>query len=139
MDVPLPVDLGTETEGDIPSSQCPPESCSHGKRDGSILMQQDARDELKVISQSSGAPLSELPGYAYDARGGRGITVYVVDTGINTNHIVSLVNSSTVNKNSLVSRNSEICLEAYVGSIYQVNHRPKVTTLVMGLVLPQRS
>jgi cerevisin len=53
-------------------------------------MQQDARDELKVISQSRGASLSELPGYAYDSRGGRGITVYIIDTGINPNHEVRL-------------------------------------------------
>jgi len=54
-------------------------------------MQQDARDELKMFSQAKGArSLSALPGYAYDARGGRGITVYVVDTGINPNHPVSV-------------------------------------------------
>ena len=53
-------------------------------------MQQDARDDLKVISQAEGALLSELPGYAYDSRGGRGITVYVIDTGINPNHPVSV-------------------------------------------------
>jgi len=52
-------------------------------------MQQDARDELKVISQARGAPLAGLPGYAYDSRGGRGITVYVIDTGINPDHPVS--------------------------------------------------
>jgi cerevisin len=51
-------------------------------------MQQDARDELKMISQARGASLSELPGYAYDSRGGRGITVYVIDSGINPNHEV---------------------------------------------------
>jgi len=54
-------------------------------------MQQDARDDLRVISQSRGASYSELPGYAYDARGGRGITVYVLDTGINPNHRVSVI------------------------------------------------
>ena len=53
-------------------------------------MQQSARDELKVISQSSGTSLSELPGYAYDARGGRGVTVYVIDTGITPDHRVSV-------------------------------------------------
>jgi hypothetical protein len=51
-------------------------------------MQQNARDDLKMISQARGASLSELPGYAYDSRGGRGITVYVIDTGINPNHQV---------------------------------------------------
>jgi cerevisin len=53
-------------------------------------MQQDARDELKMISQARGALRSELPGYAYDSRGGRGITVYVIDTGINTYNEVRL-------------------------------------------------
>ncbi len=91
MDQPLLVNWETESVRDTPSSsQCPPESCSHRKRDGSILMQQAARDDLKVISQARGASLSELPGYAYDARGGRGITVYVIDTGVNPNHRVSL-------------------------------------------------
>jgi len=52
-------------------------------------MQQNARDDLKVISQARGAPLPGLPGYAYDSRGGRGITVYVIDTGANPNHRVS--------------------------------------------------
>ena len=90
MDLPLPVDFEVEIASDIPSPECPPENCSHRKRDGSILMQQDARDELRVISQARGATLSELPGYAYDSRGGRGITVYIIDTGINPDHIVSL-------------------------------------------------
>ena len=53
-------------------------------------MQQNARDDLKVISQARGASLAELPGYAYDARGGRGITVYVIDTGVNPNHRVGV-------------------------------------------------
>ena len=54
-------------------------------------MQQDARDELKMFSQARDArSLSALPGYAYDARGGQGITVYVVDTGINPDHPVSV-------------------------------------------------
>jgi len=58
-------------------------------------MQQDALDELKMFSQAKlrggrGAPLSGLPGYAYDSRGGQGITVYVIDTGINKDHAVSV-------------------------------------------------
>jgi len=56
-------------------------------------MQQDARDELKIFSQARGARLSALPGYAYDARGGQGITVYVMDTRINPDHPVSTLNS----------------------------------------------
>ena len=53
-------------------------------------MQQDAADDLKIFSQASGASISELPGYAYDARGGRQITVYVVDTGVHPNHPASM-------------------------------------------------
>ena len=52
-------------------------------------MQQGAVDDLKVLSQARGAPLPQLPGYAYDSRGGRGITVYVIETGINQGHPVS--------------------------------------------------
>jgi len=91
VDQQLPVNLETESASDAPPSpECPPEArdCSHRKRDGSILMQQRARDDLKMISQARGAPLSGLPGYAYDSRGGREITVYVVDTGINPDHQV---------------------------------------------------
>ena len=91
MDRSLQVDLETvSTSGPPPSPKCAPENCSHQKRDGSILMQQDALDDLRIFSQGAGASLSELPGYAYDARGGRGITVYVIDTGINPNHPVSI-------------------------------------------------
>jgi len=53
-------------------------------------MQLDAPDELKMISQAKGALLSDLPGYAYDSRGGQGITIYIIDTGINPSHPVSV-------------------------------------------------
>lgn len=80
------------------SLNCSPESCSHEKRDGTILTQQDALDDLKLVSQARGARLAELPGYSYDSRGGQGITVYVIDTGINPNHPVSVIDYSKVNK-----------------------------------------
>jgi hypothetical protein len=74
-----------------PSPNCPPESCSHGKRDGDILVQLTQLEELRMISQASGArSLEALPGYVFDSVGGRGITVYVLDTGINPNHPVSV-------------------------------------------------
>jgi len=90
VDRPLRVNLGRETGGSPPPPNCPPENCSHRKRDGTILIQPDAPDELKVFSQAANAPLPGLPGYAYDSMGGRGITVYVVDTGINPDHQVSV-------------------------------------------------
>ena len=90
MDGPLRINLeGVGTNGTSWSPNCSPENCSLRKRDGTILMQQGARDELKIISQARGASLSELPGYAYDSMGGQGITVYVIDTGINPYHQVS--------------------------------------------------
>jgi len=52
------------------------------------MMQETPLDELKMISQARGTSLSGLLGYAYDSMGGQGITVYVMDTGINPNHQV---------------------------------------------------
>jgi len=44
-----------------------------------------------MFSQASDdAKVSELPGYAYDSTGGRGITVYIIDTGIKPDHPVSV-------------------------------------------------
>ena len=92
VDRQLRIDL--ETGGGIAplTPSCPSENCSqpHGKRDGHILMQQDAPDDLKLFSQARGAPLSGLRGYAYDSKGGQGITVYVIDTGVITQHPVSV-------------------------------------------------
>jgi subtilisin family serine protease len=82
--------LGTSETSTAPSPNCPPESCSNRKRDGTILMQQNSPDDLKLFSQARGALLSELPGYAYDSRGGQGVTVYVIDTGLNPQHEVSV-------------------------------------------------
>ena len=90
MDLAIEVDFGTSETSTAPSSNCPPESCSNGKRDGSILVQQNPPDDLKLFSQARGALLSELTGYAYDSRGGRGVTVYTIDTGLNPQHLVSV-------------------------------------------------
>src|SRR6266545_348980 len=91
VDQPLRVNLESAS-GTHLSPDCTPENCSLRKRDGTILLQRNARNELKMFSQASDVSLSELPGYAYDSMGGRGITVYVIDTGINPNHPVSATN-----------------------------------------------
>lgn len=80
----------SSTSSTSPSPQCPLEDCSHQKRDGIIRMQRGAREELKMFSQPMGVPLSSLPGYAFDSKGGLGITVYVIDSGINPDHLVSM-------------------------------------------------
>jgi hypothetical protein len=44
-----------------------------------------------MISQARGArSLAALPGYADDSMGGMGIMVYVIDTGIDPHHPVSV-------------------------------------------------
>ena len=92
MDGPFQANLETASSSGTPGPppNCTPENCSLGKRDGAILLQPGARNELKMFSQASDdVKLSDLPGYAYDSMGGRGITVYIIDTGINPNHPVS--------------------------------------------------
>ena len=92
MDRSLEIDLGTSETSTAPSPECPPGSsvCSNGKRDGTIFVQQNPPDDLKLFSQARGASLSELTGYAYDSRGGQGVTVYIIDTGLNSQHSVSV-------------------------------------------------
>jgi len=53
-------------------------------------MQRNALDDLKLFSQARGASLSGLPGYAYDSKAGVGITVYILDTGLDQDHPVSI-------------------------------------------------
>ena len=98
MNPPVPVNLERTTASDSASPNCPIENCSHRKRDGTILMQPTALDELKMFSQAPGASLSGLAGYAFDSMGGQGITVYVIDTGINPHHRVRMTKLSIVNK-----------------------------------------
>ncbi|KAK2009131.1 subtilisin-like protein [Colletotrichum eremochloae] len=47
-----------------------------------VSLQTDASKELKVISQPPGAALRKLPGYAYASEGGKGVTIYIVDSGV---------------------------------------------------------
>ncbi|KAK2010906.1 subtilisin-like protein [Colletotrichum eremochloae] len=64
------------------SKRAPLSSASLHPRDHTIRLQSDAVDELKVISQPVGANLAALPGYGYAHEAGRGVTIYVVDTGV---------------------------------------------------------
>jgi cerevisin len=54
-----------------------------------------------MFSQARGAILSELAGYAYDSMGGDEITVYVIDTGVDKDHAVSVM-SLPINYISLI-------------------------------------
>ncbi|GKT94363.1 alkaline proteinase [Colletotrichum tofieldiae] len=48
-----------------------------------IGLQSDAVDELKAISQPPGSSLADLPGFGYASEAGKGVTIYVIDTGAN--------------------------------------------------------
>ncbi|KAK2048191.1 subtilisin-like protein [Colletotrichum somersetense] len=48
-----------------------------------VSLQTDALRELKIISQPPGAAYADLAGYAYASEGGKGVTIYLIDTGVN--------------------------------------------------------
>ncbi|KAK2044019.1 subtilisin-like protein [Colletotrichum somersetense] len=48
-----------------------------------ISLQRRAPDDLKIISQPKGAKLADLPGFSYGSEAGKGVTIYVIDTGAN--------------------------------------------------------
>jgi hypothetical protein len=62
-------------------------SLTHQKRDR-VLRQQNARPELKVISQRPGVNLNTLSGYFFEKTADV-VTVFIMDFGINTSHPVS--------------------------------------------------
>ncbi|KAL0934950.1 uncharacterized protein CTRU02_209541 [Colletotrichum truncatum] len=84
-------------EDEQPPSSAPPTSATHRAsatgppgspktsvpNPADIRLQSDAVDELKVISQPAGASLADLPGYGYASEAGKGVTIYVIDTGAN--------------------------------------------------------
>ena len=91
VDTTIQLHLESASGSDTPlTPDCPPENCSHQKRDGDMILQATRYDELKVFSQARGVSLSQVPGYTFDSMGGQGITVYDIDTGINPNHPVSV-------------------------------------------------
>ncbi|KAJ0164916.1 Subtilisin-like protease 2 [Colletotrichum tanaceti] len=53
-----------------------------------VRLQTSALGELNLISQAppGSVPAEDLPGFAYAAEAGRGVTIYVVDFGVNINH-----------------------------------------------------
>ena len=62
---------------------------SHHKRDREYGLQRRAPRELKRVSQPPGVAEDALPGYIFDKKAGEGITVYMIDFGINENGPVS--------------------------------------------------
>jgi len=62
----------------------------HG-RDGTLVRQTDAPQELKIVSQPKADFLGQGEAdYSYLSDGGAGIVVYVFDTGASTRHPVRL-------------------------------------------------
>ncbi|KAK1975441.1 peptidase S8/S53 domain-containing protein [Colletotrichum cereale] len=49
-----------------------------------IGLQENAPEELKIISQAQGASLDSLVGFGYAPDAGRGVTIYTIDSGANS-------------------------------------------------------
>ncbi|TKW49877.1 hypothetical protein CTA1_2022 [Colletotrichum tanaceti] len=59
----------------------------HTRQDKSdFVLQSNADDELKAISHPIGVSFDDLAGFGYATEAGKGVTVYVIDFGINTQH-----------------------------------------------------
>ncbi len=73
----------------------------------SIVLQADAFDSLKLISQPRGIDLNDqaLRGYYYDSTAGQKTTVYILDTGLEQNHPVGPYIHEVV----MCSRSDHIC------------------------------
>ncbi len=59
----------------------------------SIVLQANALDQLKLISQPQGVNLNDktLRGYYYDSTAGQETTVYVIDSGVEQSHSVGFL------------------------------------------------
>jgi hypothetical protein len=74
----------------------------HQKRDTTTIVQRNARLELAMISQPPRVDFSrplrddlvELPGFVYNSTAGKGITVFIIDIGINQDNSVSTLSNS---------------------------------------------
>ena len=57
---------------------------------GPFRRQMNADTQLRLVSQPRGKALNELTGYYYIPEAGRGVTIYIIDSGANLHHPVSL-------------------------------------------------
>jgi hypothetical protein len=57
---------------------------------GPFRRQINADTQLRIVSQPRNVPLEDLTGYYYIPEAGRGVTIYIVDSGANLRHPVSL-------------------------------------------------
>lgn len=56
---------------------------------GAQIIQPDSPDQLKVLSQAKGQSLGDVKGYTYDDTAGQDVRVYIIDSGVKTDHEVS--------------------------------------------------
>lgn len=88
LDKKLTLDLGRETTVGSVSSRAAGQRngarypASNLRRRDGFEIQENAVDDLLTISQPEGVPFDELPGFTYSPEAGYGITVYIIDTGI---------------------------------------------------------
>ncbi len=53
--------------------------------------QPDSPDQLKVLSQAKDQALKDVEGFTYHETAGQDVRVYIIDSGVNLTHPVSLV------------------------------------------------
>lgn len=58
------------------------------KRADKYMKQKYALRDIGILSLPSRVPLAEDDGFDYASEAGKGITVYIIDTGVNTAHPV---------------------------------------------------
>jgi hypothetical protein len=61
-----------------------------GPYSGPFRRQINADTQLKIVSQPRNIALDDLTGYYYIPEAGRGVTIYIIDSGANLRHPVSL-------------------------------------------------
>jgi len=63
---------------------------------GPFRRQKDADAQLRIVSQPPDIALNDLKGYDYIPEAGKRVTIYVVDTGANLQHPVSILSEFQV-------------------------------------------
>jgi hypothetical protein len=85
------VNLERDTPRDLSNNSWNQSTVQLESRQGNaFIRQEDAELPLKIVSQPPDVPLDYLLGYDYMAQAGRGITIYVIDSGANLKHPVSI-------------------------------------------------
>lgn len=86
----------------IPSAPKPGGEWEHIPPPSKIKVQEFPWDDLKIVSQPPGTDIDDLPGFGYAEEAGEGVTIYVLDTGVQEHHNVSYYTRAEVTSKSLI-------------------------------------